>query len=237
MIWRFWWMEVRFARDKNSSSHTSLHVSISVGFDMGAEAELGWLNVIQFESSDHEWWEMCCPCFSWMVVLEWHWTVWTENPFSVAEDVAWLIFSYVGAEIGRQRIIPWSRVKSGIFASVSRDCLSLIFEVDQISLQLKCQICRAGVSLQCIMHCSTRLRILTSDIRTRHNCHTAHTLCPLSLEHIDMMSTSQKNKPLSWHSSGALEQSARNSELTEHCDVQRSSIQTLSIEHSSDRGR
>ena len=28
MIWRFWWMEVRFARDKNSSSlsHTSLHL-------------------------------------------------------------------------------------------------------------------------------------------------------------------------------------------------------------------
>ena len=129
MIWRFWWMEVRFARDKNSSSlsHTSLHLCWTWhGGRSGA-----WM--VKCNSiwifCDHEWWEMCCPCFSWMVVLEWHWTVWTENPFSVAEDVAWLIFSYVGAEIRRQRIIiPWSRVKSGIFASsVSRDCLSLSY--------------------------------------------------------------------------------------------------------------
>ena len=47
-------MEVRFARDKNSSSLSHTPLSISVGLDMGAEAELGWLNVIQFESSDHE---------------------------------------------------------------------------------------------------------------------------------------------------------------------------------------
>ena len=63
-----------------------------------------------------------------------------------------------------ERMIPWWRVKRGDFAvsvtsltSASSGTASLIFEVDQISLQLKCQICRARHSLQCISHCSTRL--------------------------------------------------------------------------------
>ena len=127
---------------------------------------------------------MCCPSFSWMVVLEWHWTVWTENPFSVAEDVAWLIFSYVGAEIGRQRIIPWSRVKSGIFASsVSRDCLSHIWGGSNLITIEVSNLQGWGLSpvYNALFHSSPDTDIWHQD--TSQLSHSSHPLSPVTGAH------------------------------------------------------
>ena len=134
---------------------------------------------------------MCCLRYSRMVVLEWP-NCLNGKSFLRGWGRGMTNFQLCGSG-NWERMIPWWRLKRGDFAvsvtSASSGTASLIFEVDQISLQLKCQICRARHSLQCISHCSTRLWLLTSDIMT---CHMPHTLCPPSLEHIDTMSTSRK---------------------------------------------
>lgn len=153
----------------------------------------------------------------------------------MAEDVAWLIFSYVGAEI-EQRMIPWSRLKRGDFASVSsRLTASLIFEVDQISLQLKCQICRArsrSPVYNVLFHSS-----LIRDIWHHDMSHASHPLSPVTGAHRYREHESE-NKPLSRLPTIhlALAQSARNSELTEPC-AKKLNTNPVHRTQNSDRGR